>query len=119
MVCWRCKWRPCAAENARAKAAAARAQAAAAAAARGKDRDRAASEAGSAAAAAAEAGAGADAEDACVLCGQVYGEDPAKDELWIACDDCNRWYHGNCAGATVVCPLQLAALCICPCCNFA
>ena len=46
--------------------------------------------------------AAGDAGDACAMCEKAYGEAPEKDELWIACDECNRWYHGNCAGATQV-----------------
>lgn len=51
--------------------------------------------------AAAEAAAAA-AADACAICEKVYGEDMEKDESWIACDRCNRWYHGTCVGMTQV-----------------
>lgn len=51
--------------------------------------------------AAAEAAAAA-AADACAICDKVYGEDTEKDESWIACDRCNRWYHGTCVGMTQV-----------------
>lgn len=45
--------------------------------------------------AAAEAAAAA-AADACAVCGLLYGDDALKDDFWIACDKCNRWYHGAC-----------------------
>ena len=51
--------------------------------------------------AAADAAAAA-AADACAICDKVYGEDAEKDESWIACDRCNRWYHGTCVGMTQV-----------------
>lgn len=51
--------------------------------------------------AAADAAAAA-AADACAICDKVYGEDTEKDESWIACDRCNRWYHGTCVGMTQV-----------------
>lgn len=53
--------------------------------------------------AAADAAAAA-AADACAICDKVYGEDTEKDESWIACDRCNRWYHGTCVGMTQVQP---------------
>ena len=59
--------------------------------------------------AAADAAAAA-AADACAMCDKVYGEDAEKDESWIACDRCNRWYHGTCVGMTQVesrCPSGL------------
>jgi hypothetical protein len=52
-----------------------------------------------AARAAAQAAAAA-AADACTLCGAQWGQDADRDELWVACGLCNRWYHGACAGAT-------------------
>ena len=60
--------------------------------------------------AAADAAAAA-AADACAICDKVYGEDAEKDESWIACDRCNRWYHGTCVGMTQVwsyCPLKVS-----------
>lgn len=52
--------------------------------------------------AAAEAAAAA-AADACAVCGLLYGDDAVKDDFWIACDKCNRWYHGVCVELTQVC----------------
>ncbi|KAL0019631.1 hypothetical protein WJX77_005620 [Trebouxia sp. C0004] len=49
--------------------------------------------------AAADAAAAA-AADACAVCEKLYGDDPEKDDLWIACDRCNRWYHGACVDLT-------------------
>ena len=51
--------------------------------------------------AAADAAAAA-AADACAVCEKLYGDDPEKDDLWIACDRCNRWYHGACVDLTQV-----------------
>lgn len=51
--------------------------------------------------AAAEAAAAA-AADACAVCGLLYGDDAVKDDFWIACDKCNRWYHGACVELTQV-----------------
>lgn len=49
--------------------------------------------------------AAAAAVDSCAGCGMSWGEDSTKDSLWIACDSCNRWFHGACSGATQVCVL--------------
>jgi len=46
------------------------------------------------------ASAAAAAADACTLCGAQYGVVSERDELWVACGSCNRWYHGACAGAS-------------------
>lgn len=51
--------------------------------------------------AAADAAAAA-AADACAVCEKLYGDDPERDETWIACDRCNRWYHGSCVELTQV-----------------
>ena len=53
------------------------------------------------------------AEDACALCGAAYGDDEERDDLWIACDTCSRWFHGDCAGATQVCS-GFRVGCFCP-----
>lgn len=79
------------AEQARAKQAAVKAAAAdARASSREKDKAPAAEPAGDA------------GSDACGVCQRNYGEDEAIDHLWIACDQCNSWYHGTCVGATQV-----------------
>ena len=78
-----------AAEATRAKAAAVKA----AAAAKGTPRDK---------APASESSAASDAGDACGICQKAFGEVSDEDDLWIACDECNQWYHGTCAGATQV-----------------
>ena len=52
------------------------------------------------AARAAARAAAAAAADACTLCGAQWGEAADRDELWVACGMCNRWYHGACAGTT-------------------
>ncbi len=52
------------------------------------------------AARAAARAAAAAAADACTLCGAQWGEAADRDDLWVACGVCNRWYHGACAGAT-------------------
>lgn len=36
--------------------------------------------------------AAAAAADACTLCGGAWGESPDRDDLWIACGTCNRWW---------------------------
>ena len=51
--------------------------------------------------AAADAAAAA-AADACAVCDKLYGEDADRDDTWIACDRCNRWYHGFCVDMTQV-----------------
>ena len=51
--------------------------------------------------AAADAAAAA-AADACAVCDKLYGDDSEKDDNWIACDRCNRWYHGSCVDLTQV-----------------
>ena len=56
--------------------------------------------------AAADAAAAA-AADACAVCDKLYGEDADKDDMWIACDRCNRWYHGSCVDLTQVCLQRL------------
>lgn len=39
------------------------------------------------------------AADACGKCGGEYGSiDEAEAIRWIACDSCNQWFHGACAG---------------------
>lgn len=58
--------------------------------------------------AAAEAAAAA-AADACAVCGLLYGDDAEKDDLWVACDRCNKWYHGLCVDQTQVRPLLCCA----------
>lgn len=43
------------------------------------------------------------AADACGVCGEVYGpSDEVEAIRWIACDSCNRWFHGACAGMSDV-----------------
>ncbi len=56
--------------------------------------------------AAADAAAAA-AADACAVCEKLYGDDPEKDDLWIACDRCNRWYHGACVDLTQVITIRI------------
>lgn len=51
--------------------------------------------------AAADAAAAA-AADACAVCEKMYGDDADKDKSWIACDRCNRWFHGSCVGLSQV-----------------
>lgn len=35
----------------------------------------------------------------CGVCGAIYGESEEV-ELWVACDNCNVWFHGDCVGIT-------------------
>lgn len=44
--------------------------------------------------------AATDAAESCAVCGQNFGADQEKDDLWIACDVCNKWFHGSCADVT-------------------
>lgn len=37
-------------------------------------------------------------ENTCGVCSLVYGEDAAKDSLWVSCELCSRWFHGECEG---------------------
>lgn len=41
------------------------------------------------------AGQDVESEERCGVCDGVFG-DTDEVELWIACDQCNRWYHGDC-----------------------
>ena len=50
----------------------------------------------------AEQAAAAAAADSCATCGEMYGDNIEKDGLWIACDKCNKWYHGACVNMTQV-----------------
>jgi len=44
--------------------------------------------------------AAAAAADACGVCSVAHGDNPEKDDLWICCDSCNRWFHGECVAMT-------------------
>ena len=37
-------------------------------------------------------------ENLCSICGVKYGdkEDPKRDEEWMACKSCKKWYHLTC-----------------------
>ena len=38
--------------------------------------------------------------ETCAICSKTYGQDPEKDDIWISCDSCHLWHHGECAEIT-------------------